>query len=480
MVRSTPLRTSFLPYDFLRPRTFITVSFFDIKISAENPQQPVVASLYTRRQETQFIPDGPPTIDSGKEAIKGWLRGETVNKQQLRNLRRGIVKAIKDGYLLDTLTSLHIAKPTRILRWAQTRLDTVPPVQLEGIDDFDGLFVQQKIGHLAYTLHDFADAAGLAEQDLRGQILTNEAFPSILFQGRVYRRSMRDELEKQLRIKIEEFAFSLLIVAISLGQNPVELPPFLERKIGVELTILPRYPESIETERPRLTNAQLGIIRRLFDDCFKLRENVYDGLLLDAMTEWIDQERALDLLQCVDAEKLAPDFRLNEEPLGILVGSVQAEIARLLRLKTNQQVTSVLISVCRSGLGTDDASRKLGALLKPTEDMGKSVATFVSNCRPFDLHSVLVLAYQVSSAQYEYSIAQLRDVILELESGKTHSKKPTHLSKIFTGAEVEALVSFTQQGFRISMSQLEAPFLTKIARHLPGLYQKLELRLQRD
>jgi len=108
------------------------------------------------------------------------------------------------------------------------------------------------------------------------------------------------------------------------------------------------------------------------------------------------------------------------------------------------------------------------------------VATFVSNCRPFDLHSVLVLAYQVSSAQYEYSIAQLRNVILELESEQTHSKKPTHLSKIFTGAEVEALVSFTQQGFRISMSQLEAPFLTKIARHLPGLYQKLELRLQRD
>ena len=105
----------------------------------------------------------------------------------------------------------------------------MPPVQLEGIDDFDGLFVQQKIGHLAYTLHDFADAAGLAEQDLRGQILTNEAFPSILFQGRVYRRSMRDELEKQLRIKIEEFAFSLLIVAMSLGHHPVELPPALRR-----------------------------------------------------------------------------------------------------------------------------------------------------------------------------------------------------------------------------------------------------------
>jgi predicted AAA+ superfamily ATPase len=453
--------------------------FFDVQVSAEDPQQPVVASLYRRRQETQPILDDQSVIDPGKEAIRGWLKGETVNKQQLRNLRRGIVKAIKDGLLLDTLTRLHIAKPACILRWAQTRLDTVPPVQLEGVDDFDGLPVQQKIGHLAYILHDFADAAGLAEQDLRSQFLTNEAFPSILFQGRAYRRRMCDELEKQLGVKVEEFTFSLLIIAMSLGHNPVELPLSIERKIGVEPTILPKYPESVEAERPRLTNAQLGIIRRLFDDCFKLRENVYDGLLLEAIAEGIDQERALELLQRIDAEKLATDFRLNEEPLGVLVGSVQAEIARLLRLKASQQVTSVLISVCSIGLGTDDASRKLATLLRLSEDIGKSVATFVSNCRPFDLHRALILAYLVSAVQYEDSLAKLRDVILELESQQMHLKEPTHLSKIFTSTEAEALVSFTQQGFRISVSQLEASFLTKIARHLPELYRKLELRLQR-
>lgn len=404
--------------------------FFDVQVSAEDPPQPEVASLYRRRQETQFIPDDQTAIDPGKEAIKGWLKGETVNKQQLRNLRRGIVKAIKEGLLLDTLTRLHIAKPTRILRWAQTRLDTVPPVQLEGVDDFDGLLVQQKIGHLAYILHDFADAVGLAEQDLRSQFLTNEAFPSILFQGRDYRRSMCDELEKQLGVKVEEFAFSMLIVAMSLGYSPVELPLSIERKIGVELTILPRYPESVESERPRFTNAQLGIIRRLFDDCFKLRENMYDGLLLEATAEGIDQERALELLQSTEAEKLATDFRLNEEPLGVLVDSAQAEIARLLRLKTNQQVTTVLISVCGIGLGTDNASRKLAALLGLSEDVGASVAAFVSNCHPFDLHRSLVLAYQVSAAQYEFSLTQLRDVILEFESGQTHLKEPTHLSKI--------------------------------------------------
>lgn len=453
--------------------------FFGVQVSAEDPQQPVVASLYRKEQETASTPDTQSTIDPGKEAIKSWLKGETVNKQQLRNVRRGIVKAIKDGYLLDTLTRLHIAKPTRILRWAQTRLDTVPPVLLEGVDDFDGLLVTQKIGHLAYILHDFADATGPTEQDLRGQCLTHQAFPSILFQARTYRKRIRDELEKQLRMKVEEFAFSLLIVATKIGHYPVELPASIEWKIGVERPMLPRYPESIESERPRLTNSQLAMIRRLFDDCFKLRENVYDGLLLETVAEEIDQERALELLQCIDAEEIASDFRFNEEPVGTLVRSVQAEIARLLRLKAHQHVASALISVCRIGLGTDDASRELAMLLRLSDDIGKSVADFMSHCHPFALHRALILTSQVSAIQYEYSLTQLRHALLQLESQQTHLQEPTQLSRIFTSTETETLISFAQQDSRIPMSQIDAKFLTKIARHLPELYDRLELRIQR-
>ena len=251
-------------------------------------------------------------------------------------------------------------------------------------------------------------------------------------------------------------------------------------RIGVERTILLRYPESLENERPRLTNGQLGMIRRLFDDCFKLRENVYDGLLLETTAEQVDQDQALARLQRIDVENIATDFRLNEEPLSVLIGNVQTEIARLQRLKANQDVASVLNSVCRIGLGADDSSRELGTLLRLSEDFGKSVATFMSNCRPFDLHRALNLAYLVSAIQYEYSLAQLRNVIMELELQQTDlTDEPLHLSKIFTSTETEALVSFTRQGFRISMSQLEIDFLPKIARHVPELYRKLELRLQK-
>ncbi len=460
--------------------------FFDVQIPEEHTQLPVVATLYKSNslssQESTSTPDTAPAIDPGKEAIKSWLRGEAVNKQQLRNVRRGVVKAIKDGFHLDSMTRLHIAKPTRILRWAQTRLDTVPPIHLEGVDDFDGLPVPRTIGPLAYVLHDFADAIGWVEQDLRGQLMTHEAFPALLLQGGVYRNSIHNEMENQLGMKVEEFAFSLLILAAALGRSPVELPLFIEQKLGLKWFPPPKYPESVEGERPRLTNSQLGMIRRLFDDCFKLRENVYDGLLLETVTEKVDQERALELLQCIEPRNLAMDFRLNEVPLSSFVSDIQAEIATLIRLKTNQRVKAVLISVCRAGLGADNDSRRLAAVLDVGGDIEQSVTDFLNGCQPFDLHQALILASVVDTVQYEHSLNQLRHVLVELEDwpmGENTPEGTINLPNNFTKKETDALVNFTQQGFRVPVNQIDLDFLAKIAHYLPDLYKRLELRLQR-
>ncbi len=460
--------------------------FFDVQIPEEHTQPPVVVTLYKSNslsgQESTSIPDTAPAIDPGKETIKSWLRGETVNKQQLRNVRRGIVKAIKDGYYLDTMTRLHIAKPTRILRWAQTRMDTVPPVQLESVDDFDGLPVPRSIGTLAYVLHDFADAMGWAEQDLRAQLLTHEAFPALLLQGGEYRNRIRNELEDQLGMKVEEFAFSLLIVAAVLGRSSIELPVSIGQKIGVEHFFPLKYPESVEPERPRLTNSQLGMIRRLFDDCFKLRENVYDGLLIETIAEEIDQGRALELLQRIEPRNIATDFRLNEALLSSFVSDIQAEIGTVMRLKTDERVKTVLISICKAGLDTDDAFRQLAALLKVTANIEQSITDFLNNCQPFDLHHALILAAVVDTAQYELILVQMRYVLtgLEPEAVRENAAAGTSdLSKSFTKAETDVLVRFTQQGFRAPLSQFDLDFLARISHYLPDLYKRLELRLQR-
>ncbi len=459
--------------------------FFDPQIDLASMEQPVTASLYKNQvsaQSQQSDPGARAAIDPGKEAIKAWLEGNAVNKQQLRNLRRGVVKAIKEAFLLDTMTRLHIAQPSRILRWTQTRLDTVPPVQLEGIDDFEGLAIQRAIGPLAYLLHDFADATGWAEQELRAQLLDHSSFAAILFQGRAYRQNMREELEAQLGMKVDELAFSLFIVATCLNRKPVELPPIIQQKMSSEHVSPPRYPERIEADRPRLPASSIGMIRRLFDDCFKLRENIYDGPRLEIMAEKMHQEQAVTLLQNVDCNGITADFRLNEEPLGSFLAMVQDEIVRLTRLRTNPKVKSVLISVCQAGLSMDVAFQQLTALIGLQDNAERAVDDFLQHCCPLELHKALNLAYLVDTAQYEHSVAQLRIALARLEEtaepGNRLQATP-QLTRSFTRDEVEILVGFTQEDFSMSMGQLEVSFLAKIADHLPDLYQRLELRLQR-
>jgi predicted AAA+ superfamily ATPase len=473
-----------LPIDTARESQNISniYTFFEMQIDEADAEQPVVATLYrvpTSEQSSQQQPDATSAIDTDKEAIKAWLRGETVNKQQLRNVRRGIIKSIKDGYFLDTMTRLHIARPSRILRWAQTRLDTIPPVSLEGVDDFEGLSIDRTVGPLAYILHDFADAAGWVEQELRSQLLNHQAFPTIFFRAIAYRRSIRSTLEGQLGMKIEELAFALFIVASRLNRTPVELPPSIYQKIESPQTLPVRYPERIETERPRLSGSYVGMIRRLFEDCFKLRENVYDGLLLEEIAEAITPERALALLQNIDTNNLSVDFRLNEEPLRTLLATVQNEIATLARLKENPKVKAVLVSICQASLHIDEPSQQLAVLLGTSGSVKQRIDNFLNRCNLLELHQALCLAYYIDIAQYEHSLTLLRQALTELEEQANQSDIVSSLHKHFMREEVDMLIQFTQHDFRISINQLNTTFLTKVAEQFPDLYQRLELRLQR-
>ncbi len=460
-------------------------NFFDIISSAEYPQQPIIASLHRNNdgvtKDFQPSEETPLVIDPGKETIKAWLRGEVVNKQLLRDVRRGVVKAIKDGYMLDIMTRLYIAKPFRILRWTQTRLDTMPPVQLEKVDDFDGLPIPQAINSLAYTLYDFADATGWAEQKLRSELLSHEAFPFMMFEANSYRQKIRSELEKQLGMKVDEFAFSLLVFATFLGRFPVELPSSLKERIVEAQEQTSKYPENLESERPRLAGSSTVAIRRLFEDSFKLRENVFDGLLLEKMANEISLMRAFDLLQRIDHENIHADFRLNDEPLGTFVSGIQDKILTLIQLKSSQQARTAFMQVCQNAVEMNDIPKLLVASLKETNgDIERGISNFITACHPCELHLALVEVAAIETAHYERSLEQLREMLLELDALQETSKiEGKNSAKHFTKAEADVLIQFTQQDFRMPVEQLELGLLTKIAHQLPELYKRLEVRVQR-
>ncbi|GCE23223.1 hypothetical protein KDK_70230 [Dictyobacter kobayashii] len=181
-------------------------------------------------------------VDPGKEAVKAWLQNEELNKQLLRNMRRGTAKVIKDGYAVDCMTRLNTAKSSHSLRWMQARFDTLPPIQLEGVDDYSGLALEREIGPLAYLLYDYADTAGRMEQDVRGMIATSGKLSRIMFRSIIYRDDNKNRLEAQLGMSIPQFAFSLFLWARNLGFLVVELPPAIEASIQVELFLPQHYP----------------------------------------------------------------------------------------------------------------------------------------------------------------------------------------------------------------------------------------------
>ena len=464
-------------------------SFFGIS-KDEQQTPPLVTSLL--KQRLVNIVDAPsPTpshqqkieIDPSKEAVKAWLQGEDTNKQLLRNVRRGVSKAIKDGYAVDCMTRLNTAKSNHLLRWTQARFDTTPPIQMAGVDDYAGFSLEREIGPLAYLLYDYADTAGRMEQDVRGMIVTNEHFPHLMFQSMIYRNETKARLEKLLGLTVEHFAFSLFLLARCFGYLVTELPPAVDVNISVELFLAQHYPPSLENERPRLSVSQVSIIRRLFDDCFKLRENIYDASLLERIIGEVSLERAFSLLSSIPGQDIETDFRLNELPLAEFIVVIQRSIGTLIQLKEYAGVRTVLINLCEAGLGQDEFSRKLSLLLGMPGNTQALVDLFVQTCTLAQLHTALLLASLVDTMHYERSQEQLRAALEEVEGPLVAQEqllnKTPILKRHFTRKEVAILVDFSHQGFRLSVDQFNTTFLTKIAEHFPDLYKQLEVRLQR-
>jgi hypothetical protein len=432
---------------------------------------PVVASLHKQSAESRMA-DARPDLDPGKEAIKAWLQGEVVNKQLLKTLRRGILKAIKEAYALDMLTRLHTARPQRVLRWAQTRLDTVPPVALEGIDDFAGLAIARTTGPLAYILHDFAGAGGWSEIELRTALLSHEAFPGLLFASSAYRSSVQHELERQLDMEIDTFAWALFLLALCFHRFPLELPAALQSQLATHLPSMLAYPGGLETLRPRLTNQQVSAIRRLFDDCFKLRENVYDGRRLAQIAARLPIHHAIALIQAIDASHIESDYRFNEEPLGVCVAAIQeAVFPPLAQLRSNPTVKAWLCAACQTASGAQGSWQAFASLVGLPGRSEACIDLFVQRCTPLDLHQALCLAYQCERAQHEHLLVQIHSY--------QESAALSPQARTFSAEELKILISLVQQDLTIPLSQIELSLLTSIAQRLPGLYYRLELRFQR-
>jgi hypothetical protein len=460
--------------------------FFGLEEILADSGEPVVVPLYNpttgklklaessaAHSETELT-----AIDPGKETIRDWLNGEpNINKQLLRNLRRGAVKAIKEAFFLDLMTRLNIANPNRILRWTQTRYETVPPVALEGLDDYVGLELNRNIGVLAYFLYDYADAMGKVEANLRRQILEQPAFAELLFEATRYREAIQEQLVSQLEVSVEELAYILYVLAVQIAKAPVALPKDIQLFFGATFSVQ-RYPTGLEDIRPQLSNSQLTMIRRLFDDCFKLRENVYDGYSLTALAQKLTPGRVDSYLLNLDeiAKKIDPDYRVNDTPLGEFLAEIAVEVNKLVEC-ANSPATYELITKTVQNLPSqslDESAKKLLQIVGQSGSSDTNIATFLKKCSIFALHNILCLIRQMEETGYQASLQEVRNLLTVYSEEKEYKA----LEKHFDQDELQILLRFLEPGHRQTCRQLEPKFLTKIARHLPNFYEHLEISLR--
>ncbi|MHB8598522.1 MAG: hypothetical protein ACYDER_17120 [Ktedonobacteraceae bacterium] len=251
-------------------------------------------------------------VDEEKVAVRDWLLGRDVNRQLLRRLRQGATRLLR---AISSPTAVHhpgVARPHGILNWQKPCLDVHPPINLEGVDECDGIVFRRAIGQVAFDVYRYAHAMGTEAREL-GLLLLNE--PRLLpffFDASNYYKKVVNSLEMQLGISLEKLALSMYVWRqISAGGLPDEISLF---------------PVHIKQEVVALSNrtfiapgARQEAYRKeclqFFEDFFKLRENLFDGPRLALLCENRSAGDILGDILSVDPAKVGTEFRWGKRPL---------------------------------------------------------------------------------------------------------------------------------------------------------------------
>lgn len=266
--------------------------------------------------------------DPTKEAIKAWLDGEIVNRQSLLGLRRGIARWLRSVYPVDGIHAHAVARPHNVLRWRKVYLSVRPPIIFEGVDEDEGILVKREIGLAAFRLYDYTTAVGDETKALIVSLAEEERLLPILFAVADYQQHIAAQLETQLGISLYELAIGLFVWHVLVGGLPDTRPPGIDDRYWKQLETRHRQPYD-----PNLRSRAMQLsspVWYLFEDFFKLRENVYDGPKIAALLNDRNPDTLLDLLMKIDPAQLDSDYRLDKKPLANTLSTVQ-EITRFWR-----------------------------------------------------------------------------------------------------------------------------------------------------
>jgi hypothetical protein len=251
--------------------------------------------------------------DEQKAAISDWLQGRPVNRQLLRGLRRGTARWLRATIAPDLLHRDGVAKPHGVLRWQHTCLDTTPCICLEAVDDESlSVLLARAIGPVAFDLYRYATATGDEAKHLLAQLAGEPLLLPAQLAAADLRRKAISRLEVQLGISVEYLSLQLyVLLCLVEGQPAGRVPGFSDEFWAQpQPTCIRASPRAAE-----LAAAGGDAICRLFDDWFRLRENVFDGQAVERLLNGRTLQAVLTPLVSVNSAQVDRDYWLGKQRL---------------------------------------------------------------------------------------------------------------------------------------------------------------------
>lgn len=280
--------------------------------------------------------------DETQFAVRDWLEGKEVNRQMLQKLRKGISFWLRNVQTAVALGSLHhprVARPHRILRDARVEMDSVPPIVLQDIDQFEGIEVSRTIGHLAFLFVQVSEAGGRVQSQVDRELAQDPRTLRLIWQAERYMEERRQYLENQIGIPLDEFA--LLVYALRLLLNGS--PKHTVSEVWTRLSnSLPALHEHLRYFIAPLPSHLVKSIDKLFDDFFKLRDNLYDIPRILHLLQNLTAEMLLHRLYQIPWENIDEVFYLGNLPLRAVVERLQVQIRETLNAFHNASPSAVM------------------------------------------------------------------------------------------------------------------------------------------
>lgn len=260
--------------------------------------------------------------DKSLEAISSWLTGSSVNRQLLYDLRKGTVLWLRNVLGSDAIYAPGVAKTWGVLRSQQVEMGFSPPIKIEGLDRYAGILLARSIGHAAFQFYAIANSAG-DETTQRGRLLTEDTrVMPLLWAAEDYRQTITAKLEKALKLSVADFTFHVLVLLWIANGEPNSLLPGFDENYQQQISSI-RIRVIAATGQTRLITAERAeTILHLFDDYFRIRENLYNGWAINQLTVQYTPDQVLKRLANMKVVQPLADFRLGNEAFKTLMEAI--------------------------------------------------------------------------------------------------------------------------------------------------------------